>query len=731
MMKSLLRSCLLIFGLVTLQNLSAQGQLQLHLNKSIFVPGEQIWFSAYFLDGSIRPSGEQLLELNLLDIRGETFGQAVVKLSEGSGFGNIRIRKDCTENSLYLVGEIAQKIEARSPVRDIVQINILNPKQDEELHIQADIPFLWASKSGSVLAGKQNTLLFQLPEGTNKPEVAFYEGSQRLEVDLRGKWQGMGQFTYYHNPLKEYKFILTSTKSPQYFPVSATDLNAIGLRINNLEEEHVLVELLSAQKLPASSGVLEFWSEGKTKISSLNTASKQEWYTIPRAYLEEGVIQVRFLVDGELRGQNWFVNQSTQQRNPIRFVSKEVSKDSIHVELQWNEGFVRPNAYSLTVMTSQSYDKMPFRDLKLLNQLNNVVERKNIPRFLKIRSRNRQAKIDHWLRLNIPSENSLGTAGQDQFWHEGYTLKGKVLGKNATNATQMLVQSRSGLFALEPLRSDKSFSIKVIPLVNDTIHFTPLGANGQALLESACEIQMESLKKKDFSKSTPSMFRWYKNQEYDEELAKDWPKAQIELDEVVLTAAKPSTSIHILADFEGRLITDDEAKKYVTLAAYLRKLGYRVQYHEGRVRVISRGIGAGPAIVPVVVPVIVDGQYIIGNDLIQTPLTSVRSLRYDSMRRMIIFVDLKTPTRSAKKHSLIAHQGLSTLASFEKELGLYNKDFLDRFGTPLWMAGLNAKNKLKIKIPRVGNGDYVLLLRGLNQNNEIVDYHLPFSLPNP
>lgn len=43
------------FGLMLLlgvfgNSVSAQGQLQLHVNKKLFLPGEKMWFSAYLFD---------------------------------------------------------------------------------------------------------------------------------------------------------------------------------------------------------------------------------------------------------------------------------------------------------------------------------------------------------------------------------------------------------------------------------------------------------------------------------------------------------------------------------------------------------------------------------------------------------------------------------------------------------------------------------------------------------
>ena len=302
----------------------------------------------------------------------------------------------------------------------------------------------------------------------------------------------------------------------------------------------------------------------------------------------------------------------------------------------------------------------------------------------------------------------------------------------------MLVQSKRGVFALAPIQAQGRFELNLVPKVNDTLFSTALDQTGKPVLDSQCDIQINRVDTADHSADLQQWLRWFAEDEKEEsrnrELEMVWPEAQIALEEVVLTAPpKAAPKFQIDALTEGRIITAEDEKNYVTLATYLRRLGYKVQYYEGKVVVISRGIGPGNSLTPVVVPVFVNGMWSEGYELFQMPLTSIQSLVYDSMRRRFISIWLKPSIKKVKSCYWVPQEGVTENSSFEKNLSLFRKDYLGPFGSLLWEPSLSFEENEKVfKIPRVADeGEYILILRGLDAKNRIVDEHIPFTLSDP
>ena len=81
--------------------------------------------------------------------------------------------------------------------------------------------------------------------------------------------------------------------------------------------------------------------------------------------------------------------------------------------------------------------------------------------FWQTYSRNQRARLDHWLRLcmvHLPQGKIDQNSDQ---WISGYPLKGKVFGETASKATQVLVQSKRGVFALAPIQAQGSFELNL------------------------------------------------------------------------------------------------------------------------------------------------------------------------------------------------------------------------------------------------------------------------------
>ncbi|PQJ15997.1 hypothetical protein [Aureicoccus marinus] len=712
--------------------LYSQGQLQLHLNKTVFTPGEQVWFTTYLFDEFEAPiQGEALVQVHLLNKEGGILKTGVFPLRQGSGFGNLLLDESWKNDYVFLAAQVLQNEEA-APLRDMVRLRLLTNPLSKEKPLGSEERFLWTPENGSVIAGQQNTLLFQLlrsPESQDDRRLDFYEDNQLLISDIKGTWQEMGHLTYYHDPAKSYKFLLVGAgKSPAYFPVIPAEKGSVGIRINNLETEEVLIELNSLTK--DKNGELEVWFKGQSQLSRLDADPNKEVFRLPKASLPEGVIQLRYVVAGQTRGQNWFVNQWSKKAQPIQLKEASFEADSIRLVASaktLSEGL----RLSATVMTKESYDLSYQRDHSLKNQLGQVFPADYIPSFSKLPSRKKNAQIDQWVKLRASLIKALEAEMDPTTLLTGVPFKGQVQGLQSTEVKQVLIQSRNGVFALAPVGTDKRFSATLTPQSQDTLFATPLDARGKALVKSGCNIWMEPLSVPTYEEDWKKWIATYSLEEEPQEIS-FWPDNQIALDEVVVTSkAKAPVAFQIDALTEGRIITAEDEKNYPTLASYLRKLGFGVRVYEGRVIAMSRGGGPGKATGPVPVPVIVDGLPSDGTDIFQMSLSQIQSITYDSNRRQFISLWVKKSRRQPKTCTCLPEWGISAVDSFERYLPFYNPSYLQQFGTLLWepQLPLEEEKELVLQFPKLDTQEYVLLIRGLDQKNKLIDLYIPISLP--
>ena len=686
-----------------------------------------MWFSAYLFDQIESPvKGTYLLRVEVLDEDRQLKKELTFPITNGVASGNFLVEEAWQDSKMYLYGEVLVKDSVQKSLQDVIPFYLLNNSEEKAPYLGTSVgAFHWVSESGTVVADAQNTLLFQRPLGS--AQLHFYEDNKLLFSDIQSAWKGMGQLTYYHDASKNYKFVLSGpNQTPQLQVVRPT--STAGLRINNLEEGEVRVQINSEAD---QKGLLEFWLNGKTKISEAAINTRQQVYTIPRSTLVPGVIQVRYVMEGESLSANWFVNYNPQKRTPVRWEVQRFGADSAAVILKL-ENLKKSVRLNATVMTKESYSLTSFRDEKLMAMLSQLFDRSRLPSFSQVDSRSRRSRIDHWLRLHAHQIQSRQAEIETEELAGGFILKGRVGGQKGAEVKQVLVQSRGGVFALVPVDSNRQFETTVFPQAQDTLFTTAMGADGKAVLKSNCEIWMDPVKEYRASRDLVSLLPLLEEEKKPSfDRAFVLPDNQIALKEVEVTAnAKRPVAFQIDGFNEGRVITKDDEKNYPTLGTYLRRLGYGFRVFEGKVIAMSRGVGPGKATGPVPVFTLIDGLPSENSDVFQTKTSLIQSITFDSMKRVYISVQLKKSRRQAKSCTLVSLKGLSPQDSFEKYLPFYNKNYLQRFGSLYWNPLLewSPSGTSTVKFSPLKGEEYVLILRGLDKNNQVVDQHIPFSL---
>ncbi|MFD2186248.1 hypothetical protein [Aquimarina celericrescens] len=231
--------------------------LFLHLNKSTYINGEEIWFKGYSYDRkeSLPSNGSTNFNIQLFNEKGQELYKGLFFGSRGSFRGNIKIDSSWSSGSYYLKAStnwMNNFIEDESYTKKIELIK--DRVIDAVVVDQAlDYDFQLLPEGGHLIADTDNSIGFKLINDRGYG-VSFEEG---YVEDEKGKKVmsfvsnrfGMGKFGF--RPVKGKRFTAVARftngdEVRKVFPkVEAT---GVAISINNMIEDEVMIELNTNKK---------------------------------------------------------------------------------------------------------------------------------------------------------------------------------------------------------------------------------------------------------------------------------------------------------------------------------------------------------------------------------------------------------------------------------------------------------------------------------------------------
>ena len=722
--------------------------IHLHLNKTIFIEGERLWFKAYVQNQKTQlPSfNTKNLHVAIYDENGKEIKQKLLYTENGMANGDFAIDSTFTEENYKVLAwtNYQRNFKQLTPFQQHIRIVQVATQVDHDIDEELKIEVY--PEGGHLIEGAFNQIGIVL---SNKGEkrvsvnnLELVDGLGNLvRSNIATNSLGLGKAGFMVEEGKKY-FLqwrnATKGYSKKLLPTAKPD--RIGLNIDNKGKDDILVKLVASKSTfkekDGENYSIAFYQDESILFEAIEIIEEESVIAVQRKSMPYGV-NTAVLFDEELKPVSYrmfFNHRKDKERLKSVTIEHCLSDfgDSIQVDIIGRKIDLVDTNVSVSVLPSSTKAYEPENSIAssflVRPYLNgtlkgsyyfNEIDRKK--RF----ELDKKLLVEGWgkydwdlrkleeLKLNFALET-------------GISLSGKVLDADLAEEKQVsLVTDFSGAYAFEELASDKSFNSKLNLFADDSIGISLIGKKGR-LRKPKVEIQ--------FPKPTilySEINRWLEFEEVnaeekDEELVENdqslsLGKRTIALDEVTVTKEAFKTKKipmfiprgSLLPISEGRVIGDQEINRYQSVRVYLSTLGYKI----------------GRTLDP-------DGFYIeallspksnimvsyTGN--LNWPLSRVQAIYFDIDKEVYVSIvprieNYETPEQREKFVKFAIANGYARPQTyFTANYPDYNNSVFKNFGALDWHANLKIGSEIptSIMIPIKGQRTINLFVEGMNSN---------------
>ena len=592
--------------------------VHLHLNKTTFARGEQLWFMAYVQDqmNQIPSLKTSNLNVGIYNRTGKEIKRKMLHVEDGIATGYFSIDSTFTAN-YYLVlawTNYMQNFEQLKPFQQ--QIKVLDNFQIETSENENKLTIEIYPEGGNIISNAFNNLGIRCIDANGRGIAISNiqlvdEENNILSSNIATNSKGFGKVGFVAEKQKEYNL---SIKLPngglQEVPLPRSGASVVGLSIDNLGLNQVVVKMVISEELlrrkADATYSLAIFQNNDIILQDWQIKSDERAIAVQRNLLPYG-INTAVLFDELRRPVSWrmFFNHRKDEKRIVEMAVKHMintTRDSVEIRFDLPENVLPPMTMSVSVLPEGTQAYMPEQSLAssflIGPYLNNAVggkyymedfdRQKNYALDMKL-------LVEGWGRYDWDSR--LKENDKIDFDMEsGIKVNGKILDADLTMENQAyLMADDSKAMAYVNLQSDKSFETKMILFENDSLNVSLIGKNG-ILRKPKMDLQIGKAGEEG-GYDIPAIFKELGDSANEFSIGNDTERTPLTLDTRTIVLDEVVVQDKVIRDnklkltsaqIEGRLITDNEIEKYVSVANYLRKRGYRVRIVDGRMMVLSK-----------------------------------------------------------------------------------------------------------------------------------------------
>ncbi|WP_046756554.1 hypothetical protein [Kordia jejudonensis] len=734
--------------------------LHVHLNKTSYLSGEEIWFKGYAYDQRNQLSSKATTNFNvgIYDAKGKELKRALFKGENGVTKGNFLVDSTFVTGTYYIKastnwmknfdddGAFVQKIKIYTDQID----SSLDNKVTFESEVENLYDFQFLPEGGHLVANTKNNIGFKVTNTNGKGVKAtgsiFNENNEEVAV-FESNALGLGKFLFQPKANQKYtsKIVLNSEETIVK-DVPAVKNQGISIIINNLFLDKLIVKLNTneetLQRFKKKDYKLLIHQSGKLKtvnfkfddgISKTITISKEELF--------QGVNTITLFDENENPIlERLFFNKKTTKKPSIVISKLNTIKDTILLSAQqFNVASLANISISILPEETAAYepDHTIISSFLLKPYLRGTIE--NPAYYFTKFDRKRQYELDvllltqGWSKYNWDTIFKNPPATLFPF-ENGITLRGKVNVPASGIDRLFMYATKNHPAQFIDLQEDQSFIIKNLYIEEDeSVRFSYLNRKGifkrpgmyvafnvTDKEESITEIENEvtsKLETNDFAISG-SFF------------APDSEK----LDTVVIEAEKKRKKddpIVIYGNYTR--VTLDTYHKFPFLADYLSFNGYLVIERFGTVSIQPRSRFLGTPLV------IFDGVPLTDLNLIyQLSMANIEDILIDKMGSEFGLRGSGGVIKINSRISPLYIEGEFDNALFSQDKAPYafkeakefytpkyknyDDNLFKKYGVISWIPELSlTANEVKvIKIPDTKTAYAVVYIEGVTNNGELI-----------
>ncbi len=342
--------------------------LYLHVNKSIYITGEEIWFKGYAYDrqNNLPSLNTTNFEIEIFDEQGNEVYDGVFMGNNGSFQGNILVDNSWSSGTYFIRAAthwMHNFIEDETYTQKIQIIKDELPAQTSRKIENYDFQLL--PEGGHIVANTFNTIGFKLINDQGYG-VAFDQGVVQDELGnevttFSSNTLGLGKFNITPVPGKQYRALIQLKNGDEVeaeFPKIHD--KGVSLSINNLMEDEVVMQFntneATIKELVFSDYMVLIRKNHLSKKMKIYFKSKElkKTISIPRSDLYAGINTITLFKENTPVLERLIFNPVETTEDEITILRNTTSSDSVSIAVQ------APNktiAYDLSVSVLPSETK--------------------------------------------------------------------------------------------------------------------------------------------------------------------------------------------------------------------------------------------------------------------------------------------------------------------------------------------------------------------------------------
>ncbi|MFK7750467.1 MAG: hypothetical protein AB8B65_18900 [Kordia sp.] len=585
--------------------------LYVHVNKTTFFKGEEIWLKGYAYDQKNQLTSKVTtnIHVGIYDAQGNQVQKELFRAENGVAKGNILIDSTYTAGTYYLKAETNWMKNFKESNAFVQKIEIITEKPslkgDSDVAENYDFQFL--PEGGYMIENTKNNIGFKVVNTQGKGVIAngiIYDENQQEITSFKGNARGLGKFLFYPEANQEYtaKIEFESGKIlTQKLPKAKE--KGIAIIVNNPFADKVLLNFnTNAATLainPTKKYKVLIHQNGKQKTIEFSfDAGQEKAISILKKDVFKGINTITVFTDNNTPIlERLFFNDYFVKKTALSVSKANTSNDSIVFSI---------NETQLKDTINMSISVLP-ESTKSYNPNHNIVSNFYLKPHLKgtvenpqyyFRDMNRKKKYEldillvtqGWSRYNWDTIFEEKPNGLKSF-ETGLTISGKVNRPTMGIDRLFMYATKNHAAQFIKLDKDQKFTLSNLFLEEgEEVQFSYMNKKGVfkkpsiyirfILADGKDNMTMTALKKASDISSNTSDFKVPKNFFY---------KEAEQLDKVVIKAKKKKEEKDpILMNAKVTKITQLEYERYFNITDFIQDNGYDVYENLGQVSIFTR-----------------------------------------------------------------------------------------------------------------------------------------------
>ncbi len=440
-------------------------KIYLHLDKSYYTAGEDVWFKAYLLDANTHEPSilSEILYVELIDTQKTILKKRIVKTTDGSAAGDFKLASKLPSGT-YTVRAYTNYTRNFDDTNFYKKTILVNSSDSIEIETTTEQLFTdnltfdtqFFPEGGYLVNGFLNPVAFKaLDNKGNSISVSgkLIDDTGTIIKEFTSAHLGMGLFHFIPKTNRTYSALLSYANKEQRFNLPSALDSGVLMTVSN-QPKHYKVELRGSSDLKMKDYRLIGKQNKGGVFNLIVNANKQEHTTIikiAKDILEEGILELTLLnQEKKPIAERLLFNQNANGSTQTTITTNETSysqRKLIEMEVQMDANAMDPTA-DLSLAVSNivvNPSKVNSTDIKTQLLLSSVLsgEIEQPGYYFYSNNPNRQTHLDMLMRTQgwrqYVLDEELVTADDYFLPEKGLSIKGKVV--SAFNENEPLLGS--------------------------------------------------------------------------------------------------------------------------------------------------------------------------------------------------------------------------------------------------------------------------------------------------